>query len=102
MQRLIGCLLAFHDELDFVSVHDSLLEEFRSVLISSRGRQSLESQIEAIVGSRGTDLVERTAFLHVGFRSLTFSRFGTQLFTDFQGFTPTITTGKGPVNRGHR
>lgn len=63
--RLIAFLLAFHDELDFVSVHDSLLEEFRTVLISSRSRQSLESQIEAIVKSKGTDLVERTAFLHV-------------------------------------
>ena len=68
LQRLIGCLLAFHDELDFVSVHDSLLEEFRSVLNSSRGRQSLESQIEAIVRSKGADLVERTAFLHVSIR----------------------------------
>lgn len=68
LQRLIACLLAFHDELDFVSVHDSLLEEFRSVLISSRSRQSLESQIEAIVRSKGTDLVERTAFLHVSIR----------------------------------
>lgn len=68
LQRLNTCLLAFHDELDFVSVHDSLLEEFGSVLISSRGRQSLESQIEAIVRSKGTDLAERTAFLHVSIR----------------------------------
>lgn len=65
LQRLIAFLLAFHDELDFVSVHDSLLEEFRSVLISSRSRQSLESQIEAIVKGKGTNLIERTAFLHV-------------------------------------
>ncbi|KAF8798054.1 hypothetical protein BYT27DRAFT_7203757 [Phlegmacium glaucopus] len=56
---------AFHDELDFVSVHDGLLEEFRSILISSRVRQSLESQIEVIVRSKGTKLVERTAFLHI-------------------------------------
>lgn len=75
-------LLAFHDELDFVSVHDGLLEEFRSVSISSRVRQSLESQIEAIVRSKGTKLVERTAFLHVSMR-LTFSRFEVEFFTDF-------------------
>ena len=62
---LIAFLLAFHDELDFVSVHDCLLEEFRSVLISSRSRQSLESQLEVIVRSKGTALVERTAFLQV-------------------------------------
>ena len=65
LQCLIAWLLAFHDELDFVSVHDSLLEELRSVLVSSRSRQSLESQIETIVRSKGTDLVERAAFLHV-------------------------------------
>ena len=85
LQRLIACLLAFHDELDFVSVHDSILEEFRSVLISSRSRQSLESQIEAIVKSKGTDLVERTAFLHVSVRQLAFSRLklsSSQIFKD--------------------
>ena len=68
LQHLIACLLAFHDELDFVSVHKSLLKEFRSVLTSSRSRQSLESQIEAIVRSKGTEVVERTAFLHVSIR----------------------------------
>ena len=70
-----GLLLAFHDELDFVSVHDGLLEEFRSVSISGRGRQSLEGQIEAIMRSKGADLVERSAFLHVSIQYLTFSTF---------------------------
>lgn len=68
-------LLVFHNELDFVSVLDGLLEEFRSVLTSNRVRQSLESQIEAIVRSKGPDLVERTAFLHVSIRYLMFSKF---------------------------
>lgn len=81
-------LLAFHDELDFVGVHDGLVEEFRSVLITNRVRQSLESQIEAIVRSKGIYLVERTAFLRVSifdnyhdqFRDLKLS--SSQIFKD--------------------
>ncbi|KAJ7632668.1 hypothetical protein FB45DRAFT_978375 [Roridomyces roridus] len=39
----------FHNDLDFVSVHQALLDEFRPVLESLRGRQSLEAQIDAII-----------------------------------------------------
>ncbi|KAJ7172457.1 methyltransferase type 11 [Mycena filopes] len=53
----------FHNDLDFVSVHQRLLDEFKPVLDSLRARQSLDAQIDAIVkseasrtaGSKGPD-----------------------------------------------
>ncbi|KDR81643.1 hypothetical protein GALMADRAFT_239719 [Galerina marginata CBS 339.88] len=56
---------AFHDGLDLVSVHESLVEEFRSVLVSVRTRQSIEGQIETIIKSKGGKLGGKTAFIHI-------------------------------------
>jgi len=42
-----SALDAFHDGLDVVSVHETLLEEFKSV--KSRSKQSLESQVDTIL-----------------------------------------------------
>lgn len=55
----------FHDELDFVSVHEALLADFRLVLGGARGRQSLESQIDTITKTKATGLAERKGMLHV-------------------------------------
>ncbi|KXN86872.1 hypothetical protein AN958_09467 [Leucoagaricus sp. SymC.cos] len=55
----------FHDELDFVSVHQALLEELRSALVGVRGRHSLESQIDTIVKAKAVGLAERKGSLHV-------------------------------------
>ncbi|TFK29976.1 methyltransferase type 11 [Coprinopsis marcescibilis] len=52
---------AFHDQLDFVSVHDYLLTEFKSALESVRGRHSLESQVETIVNAKAVSLKEKKA-----------------------------------------
>ncbi|KAJ7774554.1 hypothetical protein DFH07DRAFT_102982 [Mycena maculata] len=52
---------SFHNDLDFVSVHQALLDEFRPVLDSLRGRQSLEAQIDAIVKSEASNLSDQKA-----------------------------------------
>jgi nuclear pore complex protein Nup133 len=40
---------AFDDNLDFVSVHEVILDQFHAVLEKQRGRQSLDTQIDAIL-----------------------------------------------------
>ena len=37
---------AFDDNLDFVSVHEVILDQFHAVLEKQRGRQSLDTQID--------------------------------------------------------
>ncbi|KAF9454530.1 hypothetical protein P691DRAFT_655678 [Macrolepiota fuliginosa MF-IS2] len=54
----------FHDELDFISVHEALLEDFRSALAGIRGRVSLETQIDTIVKAKAIGLAERKGMLH--------------------------------------
>ncbi|KAK7014839.1 methyltransferase type 11 [Favolaschia claudopus] len=49
----------FHNDLDFVSVHQALLDEFKPTLDSLRGRQSLEAQVDAIVRSEATKIAEQ-------------------------------------------
>ncbi|KAF8212214.1 hypothetical protein K438DRAFT_1708496 [Mycena galopus ATCC 62051] len=51
----------FHNDLDFVSVHQALLEEFKPVLDSLRGRQSLDAQIDAITKSEASRLTDYKA-----------------------------------------
>ncbi|KAF9476583.1 methyltransferase type 11 [Pholiota conissans] len=58
-------LNAFHDGLDFVSVLEGLLEEFRSVLIHTRSRQSLDGQCDTIVKAKGGKFEGKPAFLHM-------------------------------------
>ncbi|KAH9934994.1 uncharacterized protein B0H18DRAFT_1082732 [Fomitopsis serialis] len=52
---------AFHDGLDFVSVHETLLEDLKSALASLRGRQPLETQIETITQAKVSKLFDRAA-----------------------------------------
>ncbi|KAJ7449858.1 hypothetical protein FB451DRAFT_741132 [Mycena latifolia] len=54
---------SFHNDLDFVSVHQALLDEFKPVLESLRGRQSLEAQIDAIVKSEASRLSDHRALM---------------------------------------
>ncbi|KAG7451103.1 uncharacterized protein BT62DRAFT_882814 [Guyanagaster necrorhizus] len=56
---------AFHDGLDFVSVHESLLEEFNAVLETLKGRQSLDSQTDAIIKQKASRLSDRPALTRV-------------------------------------
>jgi nuclear pore complex protein Nup133 len=47
--------------LDFVSVHEALLEEFKTALSGMRGRQSLENQIDMIVKKKTSLLSDKKA-----------------------------------------
>ena len=54
---LIKNILAFHDDLDFVSVQEKLTQEFRSVPASGRGKQSLDVQVENIAKKKAPALI---------------------------------------------
>ncbi|KAK1236521.1 hypothetical protein PQX77_000214 [Marasmius sp. AFHP31] len=60
-----GLLDAFHDDLDFVSVHESLLEEFKAVLSKLRGKKSLDTQVETIMRERAMTLLDRNELVLV-------------------------------------
>ena len=57
------CLVAFHDPLDYVSVHEKLLQEIREPLIGVRARQSIENQVDLVVKNCATSLRLYPAFL---------------------------------------
>lgn len=68
--------LAFHNELDVVSVHEGLVQELRSVLVTVRTRQSIDGQVDTIFNAKGSSLAGRTAFTHVSiFRPSHYSKF---------------------------
>ncbi|KAH9043103.1 hypothetical protein EDB85DRAFT_1855669 [Lactarius pseudohatsudake] len=50
---------AFHDGLDFVSVHEALTEELKSALASVRDRQSLDRQIETILQQKASAIADK-------------------------------------------
>lgn len=56
---------AFHDGLDFVSVHDTLVEDLKSALATVRSRQSLEMQVETIAQQKAANLGASKAFYNV-------------------------------------
>ncbi|KAK2466879.1 hypothetical protein APHAL10511_001137 [Amanita phalloides] len=58
-----GNLDAFHDGLDFVSVHETLIQALKAALESVRGRRSLENQVETIVKVKAASLSDRPSFL---------------------------------------
>jgi len=53
---------AFHDGLDFVSVHESLAEELKSALVSVRGKQSLDRQVETILLQKASVIMDKKVF----------------------------------------
>ncbi|THH33962.1 hypothetical protein EUX98_g282 [Antrodiella citrinella] len=61
---------AFHDGLDFVSVHANLLDDLKSALVGIRAKQSVEQQVEAIIKGKASKLAERRA-LQSSFKQLT-------------------------------
>ncbi|KAK7054841.1 hypothetical protein VNI00_003304 [Paramarasmius palmivorus] len=70
-----GLLDAFHDDLDFVSVHEALLDEFKAVLEKLRGKRSLDTQVDIIINERASTLSDRPELAHV---RLPFDKFQTQ------------------------
>ena len=59
--------LAFHDGLDFVSVHEALTEDLKSALASVRDRQSLDRQIETILQQKASAIAEKKSLPLVSF-----------------------------------
>ena len=51
--------IAFHDGLDFVSVHEALTEELKSALASVRDRQSLDRQVETILQQKASAIADK-------------------------------------------
>ncbi|KIL69792.1 hypothetical protein M378DRAFT_69338 [Amanita muscaria Koide BX008] len=58
-----GILDAFHNGLDFISVHETLLQGLKTALSSLRGRQSLDHQVDVIIKVKAPSLLEQKAFL---------------------------------------
>ncbi|KAF9564613.1 hypothetical protein CPC08DRAFT_684782 [Agrocybe pediades] len=61
---------AFHNGLDFVSVHEELTSELRSALHSVRSRQSIEAQLDTIISQKCEGLTGKPGFNHI-FRDIT-------------------------------
>lgn len=73
---LTKCCPAFHDSLDFVSVQERMLQDFREAASSLRGKQkqSLDAQTDAVIRAKGTRLrAERRHGLLGVHRFLSFS-----------------------------
>ncbi|PSR74094.1 hypothetical protein PHLCEN_2v10050 [Hermanssonia centrifuga] len=60
---------AFHDGLDFVSVHERLIDELRTALASVRTRQSIDVQVDTITKTKASRLPDRRA-LYAVFKQL--------------------------------
>ena len=47
---------------DFVSVHESLTEELKAALVSVRGKQSLDRQVETILHQKASVITDKKVF----------------------------------------
>jgi hypothetical protein len=91
--------LAFHDGLDFVSVHESLTEELKSALMSVRGKQSLDRQIETILHQKASAITDKKVFPLVC--SSNAQRNHSDSPADIQAISSGFASGKGVVCRRH-
>lgn len=65
LPKLRSIPAAFHDGLDFISVHEALIDELRSALVSVRVRQPVEMQVDTIVKAKASELSDRKALQSV-------------------------------------
>ncbi|KAI0094031.1 Non-repetitive/WGA-negative nucleoporin C-terminal-domain-containing protein [Irpex rosettiformis] len=56
---------AFHDGLDFVSVHEALAEELKTALANVRARQSIDMQVDIIARAKATRISDRRALFSI-------------------------------------
>ncbi|KAI0341587.1 hypothetical protein BDW22DRAFT_1358408 [Trametopsis cervina] len=56
---------AFHDGLDFVSVHEALTEELKTALVNVRARQSLDAQVDIIARAKASRISDRRALFSI-------------------------------------
>jgi nuclear pore complex protein Nup133 len=62
-QILMTCYrIAFHDGLDFVSVHEALTEELKSAVASVPGKQSLDRQVETILQKKASTVTDKKVY----------------------------------------
>jgi len=90
---------AFHDGLDFVSVHESLAEELKSALVSVRGKQSLDRQVETILLQKASVIMDKKVFPLVCYRMA--RRHHSDNHADIQAVSSIFASGKGVVCRRH-
>jgi nuclear pore complex protein Nup133 len=57
LTQVVNAFVAFHDGLDFVSVHESLLDDLKSALSNIRARQSIDQQVDAIARVKASKLI---------------------------------------------
>ena len=93
--------VAFHDGLDFVAVHETLIEDLRSALASVRARQSLEMQVDTIAKEKASNLAGRKAFYNVSsHQSSSYTHILIQVTGVQVPRAPTV-AGQGLVCRGY-
>jgi len=54
--------IAFHDGLDFVSVHEALTEELKSAVTPVPGKQSLDRQVETILQKKASTITDKKVY----------------------------------------
>lgn len=55
LMKLTG-LVEFHDDLDFVSVHERLIAEFEECCTTSKSRKSTDAKIAAVLKAKASRL----------------------------------------------
>ncbi|KIM87137.1 hypothetical protein PILCRDRAFT_64451 [Piloderma croceum F 1598] len=69
IKHVHGNFSSFHDDLDFVSVLEKLVQEFKAVGAPTRGKHSLDAQVENIAKAKASGLTRggqaKTAFLQI-------------------------------------
>lgn len=58
--------VAFVNGLDFIAVQQELLEKFRAIQAGIRGKRSMESELDVIVDTTASGLIQRPRLLRVG------------------------------------
>lgn len=58
-------ITAFHDGLDFVSVHEALVAELKTALATVRARQSIDQQVDTIARAKASRISDRRALFSV-------------------------------------
>ena len=95
-------LVAFHDGLDFISVHETLIESLRSSLQDVRTKQSLEQQVDIILRKQAASLAGRRSFYTVSF-SLYLLPFSSHIYVlDIQTARSSAAAREGAIYRRGR
>ncbi len=102
-QILMTCYqIAFHDGLDFVSVHEALTDELKSVVASVPGKQSLDRQVETILQKKASTITDKKVYPLVCLLKTSTERHRADCPADIQTTSSVIVSRKGAVCRGHR